>query len=152
MGLSAADFLCRFGDADAFTLRRGSQYIIAYREDGHPARRNFTLAHELAHRLLHHTGASPEEEREADMFASHLLCPRPAIARLARRFQPLYAEQVAAVCYVSLSCARALSAAPPVDIEETLYRQVDAQLAAYVDCVTPTTAQNHLHPLLWRAE
>lgn len=141
----------RFDLADAFTLRRqvGEQlcYLVLYRPDGHPARLNFTLAHELGHRLLGHTGADAAEERAADVFASHLLCPRPALRRLARRFQPLYAEQVAAVCYVSLSAAQALALDRPVAVDPALEQAVDELLADNVDAAEPVTAQKALHPL-----
>lgn len=141
----------RFAHADAFTLRRqvGEQlcYLVLYRPDGHPARLNFTLAHELGHRLLGHTGVDAAEERAADVFASHLLCPRPALRRLARRFQPLYAEQVAAVCYVSLSAAQALALDRPVAVDPALEQAVDDLLAEAVDAAAPVTAQKVLHPL-----
>lgn len=149
LGIPPADFERQFGDMDAFTLRRdtpaGRQYMVMYRADGNPARLRFTLAHELGHRLLNHEGADPQEERAADCFASHLLCPRPVIARLAARFQPLYAEQVAAVCYVSLSCARTLATSPYIFIEDSLTEKVEEQLGAFADSVEPVADQGMRH-------
>ena len=86
----------RCGEADAFTIRGGEQYVVCYREGGNPARLNFTLAHELGHILLKHTEDTRVEEAEANCFAGHLLCPGPAVAGMT-------AEQLATSCYVSRS-------------------------------------------------
>lgn len=149
LGIPPEDFERQFGHTDAFTLRRdtpaGRQYMVMYRADGNPARLRFTLAHELGHRLLNHEGVDPREERAADCFASHLLCPRPVIERLAARFQPLYAEQVAAVCYVSLSCARMLGTSPQMYIEETLRQRVAEQLGPFADSAAPVATQGMRH-------
>lgn len=140
--------------ADAMTFREEgaeTRYLVVYRPGGHPARLRFTLAHELGHRVLGHTGTrSPggkaREEREADLFASHLLCPQPVIDRLRRRFDPLTAEQVAAACYVSLTCARLLATRPPLP-PDPLLEAVDALLAPAADALNPIAAQNIQHPL-----
>lgn len=74
--------LGQLANAEAITFRQTIQgetrFIVVYREGGNPARLRFTLAHELGHRLLHR-GDEPNMEREADCFASHLLCPRPTM-------------------------------------------------------------------------
>lgn len=74
--------LQQLANAEAITFRQTIQgetrFIVVYREGGNPARLRFTLAHELGHRLLHR-GDEPNMEREADCFASHLLCPRPTM-------------------------------------------------------------------------
>ena len=67
---------------------------------------------ELGPRLLGHTGAGPSEEREADCFASHLLCPQPYIDDMREQHGELCAEQIAQACYVSIACARNLSRRP----------------------------------------
>ncbi len=147
LGLTDAEMARRFGPAEAFTLRQETdglrQYMVVYQTGGNPARQRFTLAHELGHRVLGHQGKDPAEEQEADCFASHLLCPRPVIARLAERFRPLYAEQVADACYVSLSCARNLTDA--VDVPDELTAQVDALLKDAALRVEPVAAQRTLH-------
>lgn len=144
--MTITEFEHRFGAADAFTLRRvqeaAVQYVVAYRADGNPARRRFTLAHELGHRVLGHTGVDRAEEREADCFASHLLCPRPVVCRLAERFEPLCAEQVAAACYVSLSCARQVHASLPSGVDVQILEQVGRQFAHAVEIVRPVGAHN----------
>ena len=93
------------GGADAFTLRfeeeTESSYIVCYRERGNPARLNFTLAHELGHIVLRHEGRSTAEEREADLFASCLLCPDEALDGLDHPT----ADRLARLCYVSRACA-----------------------------------------------
>lgn len=135
--------------ADAFTFREPApepRYLVVYRPGGHPARLRFTLAHELGHRVLGHTSMSAREEREADLFASHLLCPQPVIDRLRRRFDPLTAEQVAAACYVSLTCARLLATRPALP-PDPLLEAVDALLAPAADALNPIAAQANQHPL-----
>ena len=63
------------------------------RDDSAPARRRFTLAHELGHLMLHATGVMfrdittgtlmhPPEEREANAFAAALLMPRALVQPL----------------------------------------------------------------------
>lgn len=105
LDMRPADFGRLFDVSEAVTFLETADghvhYIILYRPGGNPARLRFTLAHELGHRVLRHTAREYADEREADCFASHLLCPQPAVKRMA---DP--AELVGA-CYVSLSCAKA---------------------------------------------
>lgn len=88
--------LGQLANAEAITFRQTIQgetrFIVVYREGGNPARLRFTLAHELGHRLLHR-GDEPNMEREADCFASHLLCPRPTMGRLCARENTFSVEQ-----------------------------------------------------------
>lgn len=81
------DTLARMcGEVDAFTVVCGEGkergYMVCYRAGGNPARLNFTLAHELGHIILRHEGKSDVEEKEADCFASHLLCPEPMLEEM----------------------------------------------------------------------
>jgi len=123
-----------FVEADAVTWRFAEDdrvcYIIIYRPGGNPARLRFTLAHELGHRLLGHTGSTPSEEREADCFASHLLCPEPVMRRLRADCADLSPETLAAAFYVSRACARMLLIRPASDAAPTLYTEVDDMLSA----------------------
>ena len=98
--IEESEFDKRYGDADAFTIRGGEQYVVCYRPGGNSARLNFTLAHELGHILLKHTEDTNTEEAEANCFASHLLCPVPVVEGMA-------AEEIAASCYVSRAAALA---------------------------------------------
>lgn len=154
LGMTADDFDRRFGTADAFTLRQEhagkEHYLVIYRAGGNPARQRFTLAHELGHRVLGHRTANTASEREADCFASHLLCPRPVIARLAGRCDPLYAEQLAALCYVSVACARA-AAVQVQNIDEGILQAVDELLRTAVAGKVPVVKQNCLHKLVFGA-
>lgn len=141
--------------ADAITFREPGEdpglapeyarYIVIYRPEGNPARLRFTLAHELGHRILGHTGHSPREEREADTFASHLLCPQPALERLARR-GVLTAEMVSATCYVTCACARQLSQRPRLP-DDPLLNAVDRLLGAAADAAEPVVSLPDQHPL-----
>ncbi len=120
LGMTAERFERLFGAADAFTLRQGEKHIVIYRAGGNPARLRFTLAHELGHRIL------GPDERQADVFASHLLCPRPVIERLGS----MTAERLAAMCYVSLGCAqRVLRQGEQVDRE--LAQQVERSIPGW---------------------
>lgn len=58
---------------DAFRFRM-SVYYNSSNSDG---RIRFSLMHELGHYILEHTEECPENEDEADCFASHFLAPRP---------------------------------------------------------------------------
>lgn len=135
LGLSLHDLL---RSEDAVTLRMplgGTlHYIVIYRVDGNPARKRFTLAHELGHRLLGHTGSTPAEERAADVFASHLLCPEPVVRRLsapsADGADP--ADRLAVACYVSRTCARMALRRPAADLPADVAAALDALLTPFL--------------------
>ena len=76
-GLEIGAFL-RSVSSDGFALRRGSKFIIVYNDAAYipETRKRFTLAHELGHCILGHTGEGENEEAEADCFARNLLAPR----------------------------------------------------------------------------
>jgi Zn-dependent peptidase ImmA (M78 family)/transcriptional regulator with XRE-family HTH domain len=73
---------------DATSLRLGGYPPMVFINDNLPGDRwRFTLAHELAHLVMHEV-PSDTMEKEADAFAAELLCPeaqiRPHLARLNR--------------------------------------------------------------------
>lgn len=112
--IDEAEFERKYGDADAFTIRGGEQYVVCYREGGNPARLNFTLAHELGHILLHHQEDATADEAEANCFAGHLLCPEPVVAGKTP-------EEIATTCYVSRAAAlNALETRPGRGPENTI--------------------------------
>lgn len=119
--LSPGELEARLGDAEAVTLCSALgdsfHYIVVYRRDGHPARLRFTLAHELGHRLLGHTGHDPADEQEADCFASHLLCPEPVLGALAGDGGAKAAECIATACYISYTCARVALNRPALPVD-----------------------------------
>lgn len=131
--------------ADALTMRRQHQgrphYVVIYRNDGHPARLRFTLAHELGHRLLGHNGGDAAEEREADHFASHLLCPEPVVAHLRACCASLPLQSLAVGCYVSASCAKTVSRRPAAVEDSPLYHAVDAQLRQAAEAICAAAQQ-----------
>jgi hypothetical protein len=64
---------------DAFTL----QGVIFYNDHfPHKDRQRFSLMHEVGHIVLGHTGTCEENEKEADLFASHILVPRAIMHHL----------------------------------------------------------------------
>lgn len=128
-------------DADAFTCtcKQGGElhYIIVYRTDGNPARLRFSLAHELGHRILRHTGNDPVEEREADCFASFLLCPEPVL-RLLASLPGEAVERIVTICYVSRSCARVSLRRPPFLIDPVVMAALKKQLAPLLEDLEQT--------------
>ena len=113
-------------------------YIVVYRPEGNPARLRFTLAHELGHRILGHEGSDPAAEAEADCFASHLLCPEPALQQLLARFGGRIApEQIAAACYVSYGCALTVLRRERPDLPADLLTAVGRLFAPAVDLYRP---------------
>lgn len=89
-------------DFSGLLIRKDGHALIGVNSSEAPVRQRFTIAHEIAHFLLHPRkdafvdfrkeqtagAAKPPQEREADMFAAALLMPRksllPAFRRLAR--------------------------------------------------------------------
>lgn len=132
LGRTRDDLERLFIDTDAATYRLpsddGARYIIVYRPDGNPARLRFTLAHELGHRLLGHTGRDAAEEQEADCFASHLLCPEPVI-RLLTSVPGDSADRIVAHCYVSRACAATALRRMPSLIAPEMIRALESLMA-----------------------
>ena len=137
LGMSEAEFDRQYAESEAFTLTEGEgqarRSVVVYGAEGNPARLRFTLAHELGHIVMKHTDIDEPSEKEANMFASHLLCPRPALLRLAQRFAPLTAEQAAAVFYVSVGCARSLKMDADDLKQDELWHTVDELLCPSVE-------------------
>ena len=104
MALTEDDLSRLCSDAEAMTIRDmgadEDRYLVCYRTDGNRARLNFTLAHELGHIILRHNRNTQEEEKEADCFASHLLCPVIASELVTNE------KDLARLCYISHSAAQ----------------------------------------------
>ena len=114
LGMSLAEFEQKYGAADAFTFRYTLadghvSYLVCYRAGGNAARLNFTLAHELGHIVLKHHSGQPWEEREADCFAANLLCPAPILTRIRQNHPILYAEELAAMCFITVPAAERIA-------------------------------------------
>ena len=124
--IEETEFEKRCGDADAFTIRGGEQYVVCYRVGGNPARLNFTLAHELGHILLKHNEDTSVEEAEANCFAGHLLCPEPAV-------QGMTAEEIATRCYVSRAAAIAAQENRSGCCEKTTCKKVEKLFEKGID-------------------
>lgn len=94
--------------AEGITLRRGGTFVILYDERTRSrARLNWTLAHELGHVMLGHSGeGAAHEEREANAFAASLLCPAAAVRFLALKSRtPLDAEALCRIFPLSRDAA-----------------------------------------------
>ena len=96
-------------DVSGLLIRRGEQVLVAVQRADPPNRRNFTVAHEIAHHVLGHqfqpgehvhvdkgnyishrgprssTGIDPKEV-EANQFAAALLMPSALVREAAQRF------------------------------------------------------------------
>lgn len=70
-------------DTDGIQITEGNTSTIGYNKAQHPHRQRFTIAHEIGHLLLGHTGenfildlnSKKPEEIEANQFAAELLMP-----------------------------------------------------------------------------
>jgi len=70
-------------DTDVIQITEGEKATIGYNKAQHPHRQRFTVAHEIGHLLLGHTGknfildlnSKKPEEIEANQFAAELLMP-----------------------------------------------------------------------------
>ena len=70
-------------DTDGIQITEGEKATIGYNQAQHPHRQRFTVAHEIGHLLLGHTGknfildlnSKKPEEIEANQFAAELLMP-----------------------------------------------------------------------------
>ena len=126
LGMTDAAFERTFGVAEAFTIAQGDRFITCYRAEGNPARLRFTLAHELGHRVLGHQAQDQASERAADVFASHLLCPRPVLARLME--SGVCAEELARIFYVSGRCMREILTRRDDQLPTELWHEVAGRM------------------------
>lgn len=137
LDMKAADLERLLSASDAVTFAQSAEgrmrCIVLYRPGGNPARLRFTLAHELGHRVLGHRAREAADEREADCFASHLLCPEPVLSQLLERQGALAPETVAVACYVSPACAKAALRRRRVSQPDEAYLWLEAQLREAAD-------------------
>ena len=92
------------------------------------------IPHKEQHRLLHR-GDEPNMEREADCFASHLLCPRPTMGRLCARENTFSVEQAAVLAYVSASALQRLSRVEELAVSPEILSVADDLLADWAQRV-----------------
>lgn len=100
--------------SDGFTIYTGGKYTVFY-DDTKPNKRiRFTLAHELGHVICKHlkdgmfstrntepSEDDPEEETQANIFASRLLAPACVLHEL----KLFSAEKISKVCDISMQSA-----------------------------------------------
>lgn len=100
-----------FGDDETGTLlegttiKKGITRIVLYDRHLSWGRRKFTLAHELGHIYLNHKENGPEQEQEANWFASQLLMPECVLMELRRWNGSLQVEDVKNWFMVSTTAA-----------------------------------------------
>ena len=94
-------------------VRQDGVWYIVFDDTDTRGKQRFTVAHELGHILLGHALKNgyytrrsnivkPEDERAADMFAARLLAPACVLWGIGATT----AEQIAAVCDISITAAR----------------------------------------------
>jgi Zn-dependent peptidase ImmA (M78 family) len=88
---------------DGFLLKYGDTYLILGDKTACTPRQNWTWAHEVGHIYLGHTCDGPEQEREANCFASQLLMPWCVVRHLAALLHGVTAHDLADVFGVSLT-------------------------------------------------
>lgn len=115
-------------------------YIVAYNAQKDFARLRFTLAHELGHRLMAHTGIKPEEvrEAEADHFARHFILPRACVAMLRRRNIPLLDVNLQHVAGCTPQCIERMKHAPASHVNKKINRKLREQFMDFVDYLMDT--------------
>lgn len=91
---------------DGYTVKNGITNIVLYNRQVSWGRRKFTLAHELGHIYLGHSSCGPEEEKEANWFASQLLMPECVLMEIFQRDGRLLEQDVQHWFMVSASAAR----------------------------------------------
>lgn len=87
---------------DGFTIMQDGKAIVLYNQDiATPQRKNWTIAHELAHICLQHKVDNDKEEVEANFFAAELLAPMPIIDQLATNGASISVEFLEKTFYLS---------------------------------------------------
>lgn len=67
---------------DGFSLSFQDKIYIFYNDEKTYERQNWTILHEIGHRVLGHRESSDIAEREADFFAKYALIPPPLVHKL----------------------------------------------------------------------
>ena len=115
-------------------------YVVAYNAKKDFQRLRFTLAHELGHRMMAHTGKKPEDvrEAEADHFARHFLLPRAYVAMLLRRNIPLLDVNLHNVVGCTPQCIERMRHAPESHVAKKINRKIREQFVEFVDYLMDT--------------
>lgn len=85
----------------AFCFRIQRYFFIFYDESQTVDKIRYALAHEFGHIALGHANDGVEENYEANVFASRLLCP----AVLLRKYKTDSPKAIAKICLAPLECA-----------------------------------------------
>lgn len=111
------------GEALLMPQRRGEGFVAIVRRGNSPARQRFSLAHEIAHAMLHNHGIAssvgcedPSVERLCDRIAAELVVPRRLLDDAARPLSLQTALDLADHCLASpaMALVRLVEAEPTV--------------------------------------
>ena len=123
---------------EALTIRQdgetGPRFEMLYDSQTAPARRRFTLAHELGHIVLKHRQEAPYEEKEADYYASQLLAPRPVFDLFAAYSLPIDdPEFISATFGLSQAASEMALKTPKHFADDELYSLIRDQFEPYCE-------------------
>jgi Predicted Zn peptidase len=141
IGIRRDTLLTTFGDQcqDAVTsVRRcGNElyYIVAYNQRMPYYMLQRAFARELGHIVLGHDGSRPEDVRhaEAQLFAMHLLCPRPMIKAIENTGVQITVEMLGTMTGCYGRCLALMRKAEGVRVPSELNRAVREKFADYVE-------------------
>lgn len=140
IGIRRDTLLTTFGDQcqDAVTSvrRSGDQlyYIVAYNQRMPYYMLQRAFARELGHIVIGHDGSRPEDVRyaEAQLFAMHLLCPRPMIKAIEDAGVRVTVEMLGTLTGCYGRCLAQMRKAEGVRVPPDLNRAVRDNFADYI--------------------
>lgn len=126
---------------DAYTVRQEKDGVTLYEMiyDSHvlPARRRFTLAHELGHIILKHSQEEWWEEKEADYYASQLLAPRPVFDLFSRYdLNPSDPDLISKTFGLSKSASEMAVLPPRHRTDPDLRREIQVSFEPYIELLS----------------
>lgn len=140
-GLKRSNLLTAFGEENQASVVSVKaidgklRYVIAFNQRLPQYMIQRALARELGHIVLGHDGSLPEDVRnaEAQIFAYHLLCPRPLIKAVQEAGVAVTAEVLGTMTGCYELCLDGMRVTPGAHVPPELNRQVKSQFADYVE-------------------
>ena len=136
-GIQRADVLETFGKCkDAFssihTKNTNQVYIVAYNALLPFNMLQRALAREMGHIVLNHTERTQENEKEAQCFAQHLLCPRAMIHAMQAISLRITEDLIGNLTGIYQQYLVDLRRTPGVNVNEQLNRFVRSQFMPFI--------------------
>lgn len=117
------------------TVRGITKYFVIYNQRLPEFMIQRGLARELGHVMLGHDGSRPEDIRmmEANVFAYHLICPRPIIKAIQDSPIRMTTEVLGTMTGCFERCLAGMRKTPGVCVPAELNRKIKAQFADYLE-------------------